>query len=138
MTCPACHKPTPPDSVHTCSPVPLLTALTITTIPIDEQHELRRVEDFWQLFAVRENSWVRSLNGYESEFVTCAIRSAALQTAARVACHDTQAGVFVPYMSEEHALTRRQVQYLHPLNTVFDAGYLAALRDVGALKGNAT
>lgn len=136
MTCPTCHKPTPADSVHTCSPVPLLTALDITTIPIDEQHELRKIDDLWQLFTVRENSWVRSLNGYESEFVTCAIRSAALQTAARVACHDTQAGVFVPYMSEDDAmaLCAQNAGSADDYTVNLDAGYLAALRDLKVIR----
>lgn len=60
-------------------------ATMIETIPVDETHELRKIDGFWQLFTVREGSWVRSLNGYECEFVDCAIRSAALQTAARLA-----------------------------------------------------
>lgn len=60
-------------------------ATMIETIPVDETHELRKIDGFWQLFAVREGTWVRSLNGYECEFVDCAIRSAAIQTAARLA-----------------------------------------------------
>lgn len=123
-------QPTTPE------PAPLLTALDITTIPIDEQHELRKVDDLWQLFTVRGNSWVRSLNGYESEFVTCAIRSAALQTAARIFHIDTQTHVAVQKMTEAEARKKFQKEFAGIAGhsrVLMKIAYLNALRDIGAL-----
>lgn len=76
MNCPTCHKPTPPDSAHSCSPVPLLTA-EMAQDDLEYEGE----------------------DKYSSGVEHCIEAIAS----GRVACHDTQAGVFVPFMSETEA-----------------------------------
>lgn len=118
--CPICNKPTPPDSVHTCSPVPLLTKLQAFNSRVALEGQAK-----WQ-FADPE---IQALHKIET---------------GRVACHDTQAGVFVPFMSAAEALER-----FHKLfgddsprltkdeREMYDAEwrvYFAALRDLGVIK----
>lgn len=104
MNCPTCHKPTPADSVHTCSPVPLLTKSMAALM----KHYHLADEEREALIAIESG---------------------------RVACHDTQSGVFVPYMSEDYAMAMcaqnagSEDDYAINLD-----GYLAALRDLGIVK----
>lgn len=114
MNCSICNKPTPPDSIHTCSPVPLLTAGDAQCVTV-----------MYGLFQFPDS--VERI-----EAAIAAIRS------GRVACCDTQAGVCVPFMSEDEALERFQKWRRGSGNEMHRHAeftcYLAALRDLGVIK----
>lgn len=126
MTCHTCHKPTPADSVHTCSPV------EHARCNCDEPYHAADCRYAPMLTAEFVRSLYPSLDiaglTPKNEHVLLAALD-AIQI-DRVACYDTQAGVFVPYMSENDVRNKFDEEFSGSEVSVI----LAALRDLGVVK----
>lgn len=111
MNCPTCNKPTPPDSVHTCSPVPLLTEELVT-------------------------AWLKPYCGLTTS--AKAMEAVMQIQQGRVACYDTATHKAVTLMTEDEARERFEAKYgddfIARRGNCEWIAWTAALRDIGAIR----